>query len=110
MILMILGILTAVGLSAFYMFPMMEQFDSVVISARQSLAYEVINLKDLIGIPDGRYVFSPGLALMIIPFFNLKKVKEDTFSFHCLILAVASVVFIMIPWIWSFTLFDFSLW
>ena len=38
LVLMILGILTAIGLSAFYMFPMMEQFDSVVISARQSLA------------------------------------------------------------------------
>ena len=50
----------------------------------------MIDVLDLIGIPDGRHVFSPGLVLMIISFFNLKKVKENTFSFHCLILAVVS--------------------
>ena len=97
----------AVGLSAFFLFPMLEQISSLSIGNGKNPINFMITLSEMLGLPRNNYIFSPGICLLVLPMFFYKNFKNNQYikiTFICSWIAMALTV---IPIVWKISILSF---
>lgn len=100
-----IAISISIGLSAFFLFPMLEQINLLTITNNTPLNTLVLTFSDILGIANKTYIFTPSLILILIPLFHFKSLSKSCFFKHTYFLGLVTIVLAMIPTLWKIQAF-----
>lgn len=91
----------SIGLTAFFLFPMLEQINILTIANNIPPSSEVLKLQDILGLLNGTYIYTPGIITILIPFMQFRKLKKYPFLKHCYIIGIFSILLTMFTALWN---------